>query len=220
MPDDLSLRARKKLRTRELLVETAARLFAEKGFDAVTVADVARAAEISGQTIYNYFSTKETLVFDEEDAFTTYFTAMVSDLLPGETLIDRVRAAALAFLQSLIARPPSPHRKGGMPYLVATNSAVRSHWLAVSDRHARAVARQLVLESGGTLSTVAAKIMANSLLAVFGVIVDEMGSALKDDGDPKTLLKRLRREVDEALTRLAGGLAMPTRKPRHGRKQT
>ena len=59
----LGLRERKKQQTRELIAETARRLFTERGFERVTVAEIARAAEVSEQTVFNYFPTKEELVF-------------------------------------------------------------------------------------------------------------------------------------------------------------
>ena len=61
------LRERKKARTRALLAETARGLFAARGFDAVTVAEVAEAAEVSVTTVFNYFPTKEDLFYDRQD---------------------------------------------------------------------------------------------------------------------------------------------------------
>ncbi|MEI4272852.1 helix-turn-helix domain-containing protein [Klenkia sp. LSe6-5] len=60
-------RARKKARTRVEVRRTAHRLFAERGFDAVTVADVAEAADVAVQTVFNHFPTKEDLFFDGRD---------------------------------------------------------------------------------------------------------------------------------------------------------
>ena len=57
------LRERKKQRTREQIAEAARELFTEHGFDRVTVAQVARAADVSEQTVFNYFPTKEDLVY-------------------------------------------------------------------------------------------------------------------------------------------------------------
>ena len=57
------LRERKKEQTRQLIAETARRLFGERGFERVTVAEIARAAEVSEQTVFNYFPTKEDLVY-------------------------------------------------------------------------------------------------------------------------------------------------------------
>ena len=61
----ISLRERKKARTRELLVEVAIELFLEQGFDATTVDQIAARAEISQRTYFRYFPTKEAVVFQD-----------------------------------------------------------------------------------------------------------------------------------------------------------
>src|SRR3954447_25654665 len=69
------LRERKKEQTRRQIAETARRLFGERGFEQVTVAEIARAADVSAQTVFNYFPTKEDLVYwrlgDFEDELLT-----------------------------------------------------------------------------------------------------------------------------------------------------
>ena len=62
------LREIKKVRTRQFIAETAARLFAERGYENVAVIDVARAAEVAEKTVYNYFPAKEHLLLDRDDA--------------------------------------------------------------------------------------------------------------------------------------------------------
>ena len=64
MSDLTDRRARKKAQTRALIRDTARRLFAERGFEAVTTADVAAAADVAVQTVFNHFSSKEELFFD------------------------------------------------------------------------------------------------------------------------------------------------------------
>jgi AcrR family transcriptional regulator len=64
MDNTTGLRESKKLRTRRQLAATALELFLERGFDAVSVADVAAAAEVSKPTLFRYFPTKEDLVLD------------------------------------------------------------------------------------------------------------------------------------------------------------
>src|SRR4029077_1970858 len=61
---EIGLRERKKARTRRAIADAAALLFAERGYEQVAVSDVAREAEVSEQTVYNYFQTKEQLVTD------------------------------------------------------------------------------------------------------------------------------------------------------------
>lgn len=67
MVREVGLRERKKEMTRQHIADTAARLFATAGYDDVSVVDVARAAEVSDQTVYNYFPAKQDLVLDRAD---------------------------------------------------------------------------------------------------------------------------------------------------------
>jgi AcrR family transcriptional regulator len=62
------LREHKKARTRKLIAAAAARLFAERGYENVAVSDVACKAEVSEQTVYNYFQTKDQLVTEPVSA--------------------------------------------------------------------------------------------------------------------------------------------------------
>ena len=61
------LRERKKRLMRQQLSDTATRMFVERGFDAVRVAEVAEACGVSEKTVFNYFPTKESLVLDRRD---------------------------------------------------------------------------------------------------------------------------------------------------------
>ena len=79
MESELSLRERKKQRTRQLIADTARAMFVERGFDAVAVAEVARAAEVAEATVFNYFPTKEDLVFQGMEAFEAELLDAVRD---------------------------------------------------------------------------------------------------------------------------------------------
>ena len=81
------LRERKKQHTRELIAETARRLFAERGFERVTVAEVARAADVSQQTVFNYFPTKEDLVYWRLESFEEELLSTVRNRAPGESVL-------------------------------------------------------------------------------------------------------------------------------------
>src|SRR5215467_8687092 len=77
------LRVRKKIQSRQRIADAAAALFATKGYDAVTVAEIARLAEVSEQTVYNFFPSKELLVLDEDAAFEALLVGMIREVPAG-----------------------------------------------------------------------------------------------------------------------------------------
>src|SRR5262249_615740 len=77
-----SLRERKKAATRVAIADAAAQLFAEFGYDNVSVERVAREAGVSKQTVFNYFPSKELLVFDRADEVRTIMVAALRDRGP------------------------------------------------------------------------------------------------------------------------------------------
>src|ERR1700749_1287397 len=81
------LRERKKRRTRGPIATVAMKLFAARGFDAVTVAEVARAAEVSEKTVFNYFPSKEDLVFWRLESFEHELLSAVRDRAAGESVL-------------------------------------------------------------------------------------------------------------------------------------
>jgi len=84
---ELGLRERKKHRTRALIAETARRLFTERGFDAVTVTEIARAAEVAQKTVFNHFPTKEDLVYWRLESFEDELLGTVRDRESGESVL-------------------------------------------------------------------------------------------------------------------------------------
>jgi AcrR family transcriptional regulator len=82
------LRERKKRRTREQIVAAARDLFAERGYDATSVADIAEAAEIGQSTFFVYFPTKADVLFAGYDEVVDEYIEAVSSRGPRETAID------------------------------------------------------------------------------------------------------------------------------------
>lgn len=103
MENTSGLRENKKLRTRRLLAATALELFLERGFDAVSVADVAAAAEVSKPTLFRYFPSKEDLVLDRFADHQDEAARLVRDRPVGATPLEAVRAH---FLAALAERDP------------------------------------------------------------------------------------------------------------------
>jgi AcrR family transcriptional regulator len=84
MASQIGLRARKKQQTRQLIFDAAQKLFAERGFEAVSVAEIARAADVSEVTVFNYFPTKEDLFYGGMAAFEESLLQAVRARRPGE----------------------------------------------------------------------------------------------------------------------------------------
>ncbi|MFB7208373.1 TetR/AcrR family transcriptional regulator [Streptomyces sp. NPDC056255] len=84
------LRERKKRQTRQHLSDVATGLFLERGFDAVTIAEIARAADVSVNTVYNYFPTKEDLFLDRGRSIVDRLSRYVRGRDRGESAADAV----------------------------------------------------------------------------------------------------------------------------------
>ena len=86
------LRERKKQQTRQAIHEAAMRLFAERGYDATTIADIAAAADISPRTFFSYFSAKEEVVFQKFEMAIEEFTRALRERPEGTTALEAMRA--------------------------------------------------------------------------------------------------------------------------------
>ena len=89
MPE--GLRERKKQRTREQIIDAAMRLFAERGYHATTIADIATAADVAPRTFFSYFPSKEAVVFHNVDRDLESLVTTLRDQLPGETVFEALR---------------------------------------------------------------------------------------------------------------------------------
>jgi AcrR family transcriptional regulator len=89
-----SLRERKKARTRQALVDAALRLFAERGFEATTVADIADAADVSPRTFFTYFPAKEDVLFAGAKDRIERLRDALATRAPDESFLDALRRAA------------------------------------------------------------------------------------------------------------------------------
>ena len=87
----MGLRESKKQRTRLTIADKAMQLFATRGFDHVTVAEVAAAADVSEKTVFNYFPTKEDLFYDEVPERQAALLAAIHERPPGESILSALR---------------------------------------------------------------------------------------------------------------------------------
>lgn len=167
------LRELKKTRTRRLIAQAAARLFAEHGYERVAVSDVAREAEVSEQTVYNYFATKEQLVIDRDQHVQALLNDLIRSRPPGMTAAAAVRDFVLDSVTN-IRRIPRELWRGELGYLAAISPTVHRLTLEMAERQANVVAS--AISDTTDVTPEIAKLQAIALVSVFQIIITEAGN--------------------------------------------
>ena len=199
------LRERKKHRIREQIAAAAAALFAEHGYEQVTVLDVAKAADVSEQTVYNYFPTKQQLVLDRDQALRDQLTQLIRARPAGASPAAAIRATALGFVDE-IGSLPEDQVRGGLGYLAAVSSAIRRLSLEMTDRHADAIAAAITDTTPGT-GPLQAKVQATALAWVFQTITDQTGQRARAGQPPAAIAAELRPAIAAIIDDLDRWLA-------------
>jgi AcrR family transcriptional regulator len=167
------LRERKKQRTRQLIADTAWRLFAERGFDDVSVAQIAREAEVSEATVFNYFRTKEDLVYHRMEAFEQELLSALRDRAEGESIVQAFGRFALKPRGFLVSDDPTATEGMRAAARVITGSAAlqaRQH--DIFDRFTGTLATFIAEERGMAADDVEPWVMANALIGLHRGLID------------------------------------------------
>ncbi|KOU49868.1 TetR/AcrR family transcriptional regulator [Streptomyces sp. WM6378] len=106
MGGTMNLRERKKLATWRAIRSAALRLFDEEGYEVTTVEQIAAAANVSRATFFNYFASKEAVVFDQDPEERRNWQALMDDRPADEPLWDSLTAILTGFCESLRERMP------------------------------------------------------------------------------------------------------------------
>ncbi len=193
------LRELKKARTRQLIADTAARLFAERGYEQVSVSEVARAAEVAEQTLYNYFPTKEHLVTDREQEVQERLAELIRSRPAGTSPAAAVRPFILETVATIRGMPPEQTR-GNLGYLAAISPAVNRLALEVTDRQAAALATAIGDTSPVTPEI--ARLQGLALAGVFRIIISETGRLAREGRGPAETADELQPQIENVLTEL------------------
>ena len=205
------LRERKKQQARESIAETARRLFAERGFEGVTVAEIAREADVAEKTVFNYFPTKEDLFYSRLEAFEDELLDAVRTRDPGESVLR-------AFSRFLLARGVFARLEGDdsvaarerlrtMTRVVMESPALLARERQVFDRYTESLAALLAEEGGAAAEDVEPWVAASALLGVHRALIDHVRRrTLAADDDPSRLARDLRARGKRAFQLLEDGL--------------
>jgi AcrR family transcriptional regulator len=199
------LRERKKQRMREHLAETARRLFAERGFERVTVAEIAREADVSEQTVFNYFPTKEDLVYWRLGSFEEELLAAVRDREPGEPALTAFKRFLLA-QRGLLGQsdPDAREHLIAVARMIVASPALLAREQQIFARYARSLA-ELLAEGQGTTG-IEARVAADAMVGVHRALVEHTRGRVLAGTPQARLAREVRAEGERAFALLEDGL--------------
>ncbi len=161
----LSLRERKKLLTRQALIDAAEAMFAERGFDKVTVAEIADAVNVAAKTVFVYFPAKEDLVFHGENEVLRTLVDRIRNRPVGATPLD---AVVDMLGQTMTASPIGAVTELERLHRTIGDSAVlHSRMRLMWERFERAVAAELATETGEPPHAPQPRIAAAHLVTIY-----------------------------------------------------
>jgi AcrR family transcriptional regulator len=185
------LRERKKRQTRAAIAETARRLFAERGFEAVRTAEIAEAAEVSEKTVFNYFPTKEDLVYWRLEEFEEALLDSVRQRRVGESALDGFGRFMLE-PRGLLAEDGASEELVGITRMIAASPALLAREQRVFDRYTASLAAVLAAETGAREGDIEPVVAANAMMGLHRALVDyTRARVLEGVRNPK-----LRRDVE------------------------
>jgi AcrR family transcriptional regulator len=202
-------RERKKLQTRQLLSDTARRLFAERGFEQVSVAEVAREADVAEATVFNYFPTKEDLVFSGLERFEDELLAAVRDRPRGESILQAFGRFVLEPRGFLAAGDEqSAQRLLEVSRMIAQSPALLAREQQVFARYTTSLAQLIAEETRAAGDDPRPVVVAAALIGIHRALIDHVRLHILARNDDLARLARSTRAAGrKALALLERGLA-------------
>jgi AcrR family transcriptional regulator len=210
MSQELGLRERKKQRTRQLIADTARVLFAERGFEAVPVAEVARAAEVSEATVFNYFPTKEDLFYSGLEAFEEDLLSEIREREPGESVLDafaRFVQRPRGLLAADAGDEEATQRLAAITRVITESPALLAREQQIFAGYTDSLAALIADEIRGQPNAIEPWVAANALMGVHRALVDYARRQIVAGVRNPALARNVRAQVRRALALLTAGLA-------------
>lgn len=206
----MGLRELKKEQTRQLIVDAAWRLFADRGFDDVTVTEVAREAQVAKATVFNYFPTKEDLFFPRLEDFAARLVEAVATRDTGEAVLAAFRRHLLGaggLLDRVEAGDAEAlHRLRTVNRVIAASPALRAREREAIAAGADALAALLTSETGAPAGDIDAQAVANALIGIHRALVDYVRRRVLADDRLTRLAADVREQATHAFALLEHGL--------------
>jgi AcrR family transcriptional regulator len=199
-----SLRERKKRLTREAIFAAAQALFGERGFDDVTVAEIADAANISVKTLFTYIGAKEELLFSGRPAVLDAVVEAVARRRLGQTPLV---AAGQALLAAVDDKDPDRNLEAFLR-LASRGPAARSRLRALWDETEDALTEALAARGGGPRELAARRLTAAQIMVLVRTVTSaEVGDLIVKSADTGKLRRETLKDwIRDAAGQLARGL--------------
>jgi AcrR family transcriptional regulator len=136
----MGLREKKKAKTRKLISDTARDLFIERGYASVTVAEIAEKCEVAVTTLFNYFSTKESIIFDSEDEMEAAMVATLQNRKKDQSCLDSLHQY---FLESRLMNPPNKKAYTDFMKLMQSTPELTSYFRRIWSRYENTLAGEI-----------------------------------------------------------------------------
>ena len=206
MPDQPGRRERKKQQTRERIAETARRLFTERGFERVTVAEIARGADVAEQTVYNYFPTKEDLVYWRLESFEEQLLQAIRERQGGESVPAAFGRWLLA-QRGMLAEVPVSEELLAMTRMIAESPALRAREQQIFARYTASLAELIARETAAAPDDIRPWAAANALLGIHRALIDYARQRILAGTVNPALSRDVRAQARRALAALEQGFA-------------
>ena len=204
------LRARKKRLMRQQLSDTATRMFVERGFDAVRVAEVAEACGVSEKTVFNYFPTKESLVLDRlEVTMASLRTGLAEPAVPPAEaalrILDRELNAMTTWLNSQDDPAEAAEAIRRFGDLIRATPSLRAYQSDMMDQFVSLAAEILAARAGMQADDPEPQIAARALLGLWHVQGESLRKHLS--GAPGQVREMVTADVRRAARLIDSGLS-------------
>ena len=190
MDGEEGLRERKRRETRALIASSAMRLFMRRGFDAVSVAEIAAAAGVAEKTVYNYFPAKAAMFFDEADGVLAELLAAVRFRAPGQSAVDAVGTFIRGRAEWAAERRPK-QPSGRFRQLIDGSPALQAQQRLMFGAFETALAEVLADETGARRGAVEPFVAAVALVGVIRAAFETGPGAEPGRDTPAAALRML-----------------------------